>query len=63
MRLYQEKLQYQHDRAAADGDLKQICAEPCGGDAQHQRGEARDGGACGVYMDGKVMTASVTYGT
>ena len=49
MRLYQEKLQYQHDRAAADGDLKQICAEPCGGDAQHQRGKARDGGACGVY--------------
>ena len=31
MRLYQEKLQYQHDRAAADSDLKQICAEPCGG--------------------------------
>ena len=47
--LYKEKLQNQHDRAAADGDLKQICAEPCGGDAQHQRGKARDGGACGVY--------------
>ena len=38
----------QHDRAAADGDLEQVRAEPRGRDAQHQRGKARDGGARGV---------------
>ena len=44
----QEEFQNQHDRAAADGDLEQVRAEPRGRDAQHQRGKARDGGARGV---------------
>ena len=58
-----KEFQYQHDPTAGAGNLEEAGALPGGDDPDSERGSAGDGEAVAVRTAGKVMTASVTYGT